>query len=270
MPDNQNSASEPLQQSSQAANATRNAVKIGKAIAGAAKGAAVGGPYGAIVGFAWENRKIILKIIIAAIALFMIPILIICMLPSVIFGGLRNAFLPDKPDVPILNNSAAITNNLNDIAESIGTVMSEAMEDVLTQIDKDFANSEATQKEIIYSNENTNDMVISLISQYSASKNENYQIISISDMEKLLRKHKDKLYSYIEMFEDRIKIIQTTTVNNETGEEIIEEIEITEKWAIYTVIYNDEDYFADYVFVLSDKQKRLANDYAENLKLFLK
>ena len=147
--------------------------------------------------------------------------------------------------------------------------MAEAMEDVFAQIDKDFANSEAIQKEIIYSNERTNDSVIIFISQYSASKNEDYQSVSISDMENLLRSHKDKLYSYTVTVEDRTRIIQTTTTDKKTGKEIITETEIVEKWAVYNIVYNGEDYFANHVFSLSEEQKRLAENYAENLKLFL-
>ena len=82
----QNPASEPLQKGAQAANMVRGAVKAGKAIAGAAKGAAAGGPYGAIIAFAWENRKLIAKITISATALILFPIIMLCMLPSVIFG----------------------------------------------------------------------------------------------------------------------------------------------------------------------------------------
>lgn len=268
MTEDQNPSSESLQKSAHAANKIRGAVKTGKAISNVTKGAAAGGPYGAITGFVLENRKLISKIIITAIALFMIPVLIICMLPSVIFNGLKEAFSPNDP-TPILNDNAVITNNLNDISESIGAVMAEAMEDVFAQIDKDFANSEAIQKEIIYSNERTNDSVIIFISQYSASKNEDYQSVSISDMENLLRSHKDKLYSYTVTVEDRTRIIQTTTTDKKTGKEIITETEIVEKWAVYNIVYNGEDYFANHVFSLSEEQKRLAENYAENLKLFL-
>ena len=42
-----------------------------------------------------------------------------------------------------------------------------------------------------------------------------------------------------------------------------------ETWYIYTLVYNGEDYFADQVFHLTDDQKGLAGDYAQNLSLFL-
>ncbi len=265
-----NPASEPLQKSAQAANTIRGAVKTGKAIAAAAKGAAAGGPYGAIAGFVWENRNLILKIIIAAAAVILIPIIIICMLPSVIFDGLKSAFVPDKPHIAILNDSTVIKNNLNDISSSIGSVMSEAMSDILAQIDTDFANSNATQKEIINPYANTTHFsVISFVAQYSASKSTDYQSVSISDMEYVLQSHRDKLYSYTEDLEKRTRLIQTVTVNEESGEDIVTEKEITETWAIYTITYNGEEYFSEHVFALSEEQKRLAEDYASNLTLFL-
>ena len=39
--------------------------------------------------------------------------------------------------------------------------------------------------------------------------------------------------------------------------------------SIYTVVYNGEAYFADEIFHLTDEQKLLATDYANNLSLFL-
>ena len=42
-----------------------------------------------------------------------------------------------------------------------------------------------------------------------------------------------------------------------------------ETWYIYTLSYNGEGYFADTVFHLTDEQKALAGDYAQNLSLFL-
>ena len=43
-----------------------------------------------------------------------------------------------------------------------------------------------------------------------------------------------------------------------------------ETWNIYTLVYNGEGYFADSVFHMTDDQKALAGDYAENLSLFLR
>ena len=270
MTENQNSTSESLQNSAQTTNAIRGAVKTGKAIASTAKGAAIGGLLGAAFGFAQENRKLIFIIIITAIAFFMIPVLIICMLPCAIFNGLKDTFLPDEQDIPVLNDSSAITNNLYVISSSIEKIMTESMDNILSDIDFDFQNTEASYKEIVNPYENGTDYsVISYVSQYSASKNKDYQSISISDMIDTLRNHEDKLYSYTRTVEIRKRVVRNETVNSETGEKIIKETEIMEKWAIYTVTYNGEEYLADHVFMLSEEQKELARNYVENLKLFL-
>ena len=38
---------------------------------------------------------------------------------------------------------------------------------------------------------------------------------------------------------------------------------------VYTITYNGEGYFADEVFLLTDEQKDLADNYAQNLSVFL-
>lgn len=270
MAQEKNPASEPLQKGAQAANAVRGAVKTGKAIAAAAKGAAAGGPYGAVAGFVWGNRKLIGKIIIAVIAVMMIPIMFICMLPSLIFGGLTSAFSPSDPDTPILNSSTAMNANITEISVSVSTVLSESMADLLADIDADFNSSGADQKEIINPYESSPSFNANqFVGQYCASKNEDFEAISISDMENTLRQNKDKLYSYTKTTEERTTITTTVSTDPDTGQEIETTTSITEIWAIYTISYNGESYFADAVFHLTDEQKNLANDYAQNLSLFL-
>ena len=116
MAENQNPISEPLQKTGQAANAAVNtakfaksAAKLGKSVAAAAKGASAGGVWGAIAAFAWENRGLILKITIAVSALLLIPVLIICMLPSVVFGGLEQPYSLDNKEALIMNDSTVIS-----------------------------------------------------------------------------------------------------------------------------------------------------------------
>ena len=277
MAENQNPVSEPLQKTGQAANAAVNtakfaksAAKLGKSIAAAAKGASAGGVWGAIAAFAWENRGLILKITIAATAVILIPILIICMLPSVIFDGLEQPYSVDNKEALILNDSTVITNNIDKIYTSLGSIMSEAKEDILSEIEDDFEDSEATQKEIIDSHPRLTDQnVMSFVSQYSASKSQDYRGVSISDMDYILSNNKGKLYSYTTSYEDRTRTVYNESVNEETGEKTITETEVTETWAIYTIIYNGAEYFADHIFHLTEDQKRLAKDYEANLILFL-
>jgi len=182
MADNSRPVAEPLQKGAQAAQAVRGAVKTGKAIAGAAKGAAAGGVWGAVAGFAWENRKFVGKVIIAATAVLMIPILILCMLPGIIFGGFGNSHSPADPDTPIMNSSAAIDSNLTEISTAVSRVLSEALTDTLTAIDNDYAACTADGKEVINPYESSPNFNANLfVGQYCAAKNEDYAAVSVSD-----------------------------------------------------------------------------------------
>lgn len=274
MAENNRPVAEPLQKTMQAAQAVRGAVKTGKAIAAAAKGAAAGGVWGAIGAFAWENRKFLTKVLIAATAVLMIPIIILCMLPSVIFGGFGDSHSAADPNTPILNSSIAIDTNLTQISTTVSTVLSERMTEVLQAIEDDYANCTADGKEIINPHESAPNFNANLfVGQYCAAKNEDYTTVSIADMESMLRQGKDKLYSYTKKEEQRSveTITETVTVDASTGEETVTQTVTvtTENWIVYTVVYNGESYFADEVFHLTSEQKDLADDYAYNLSLFL-
>ena len=54
-----------------------------------------------------------------------------------------------NPDSPILNDNAAIVENINQISQAISDLLEEGQEDVRARIDADFASSGADQKEII-------------------------------------------------------------------------------------------------------------------------
>jgi len=260
--ENKNGLSEAVEKGADAAHTIRGAIKTGKAVAGAAKGAAAGGPYGAVAGAVWANKKHIGKIVLAAAVLLLLPILFILMLPALIFGGLTNAFSPNNTEVPILNDNAAIAENVSEISFTVNSILAEGIDDVVARINSDFASSGGDQIEIINPYEANLYYNINLfVSQYCAAKNQDYASISLSDMESLLRRNKTHLYSYTRREESR----ETTEVDPETGEEYT----ITEVWMIYTIVYNGESYFADTVFQLDDEQKSLARDYAHNMSLFL-
>ena len=257
-----NGLSESLETGAAAANTIRGAIKTGKAIAGAAKGAAAGGPYGAVAGALWANRKHLGKILCAIIILLLLPVLFILMLPGLIFGGLVNAFTPDDPTVPVINDSAYISEVAQDISFCVNGVLSEGLEDVYLRIDDDFSASGADGKEIIDPYAGNPVYNVNLFnSQYCAAKDQDFESISLADMERILQSAKSQLYSFTKKEE-----LRTFTVyNEETGEDE----QITERWIIYSIVYNGESYFADSIFQLSDEQKSLAGDYAQNLSLFL-
>lgn len=259
--ENKNGASDVLEKGASAAHTIHGAVKTGKAIAGAAKGAAAGGPYGAVAGALWSNRKTVVKIALVAAFLLLLPVLFVLMLPGLIFGGFSSdGAAPGQP--PILNNDAAIVKNVNDLSFTISGILGEGLEDVLARIDSDFTSSGGNEKEIInpYAASpmyNTN----LFISQYCAAKDEDYKSIDAADMERTLRSEKRQLYSFTRTEEER----ESTSTDPETGEETT----TTELWMIYTIVYNGEAYFADNIFHLTDDQKALSNDYAYNMRLFL-
>lgn len=237
-------------------------VKTGKAVSSAAKGAAVGGPYGAVAGALWSARHHLMKIVAALLVLLMLPVLFIVMLPSIIFGGLTGAAEPGSSQ-PVLNDSAAITENINEISFAVNQILGEGIDDVEDRIAQDFAGTNGDEYEVI--NPYEGDLVSNtnlFLSQYCAARDQDFEAISLSDMEQTLRQGLPHLYSYTRTSETR-----TVEDDNPETPDVVETT--TELWYIYTIVYNGEDYFADAIFGLSDAQKELAENYAQNLSLFL-
>ena len=251
-----------LTQAANTAHAIRGAVKTGKAISGAAKGAAAGGPYGAAVGLAMGSRSAIGKIVIAMIALLMLPVLFILMLPALIFGGLTSSSAPSSTE-PVLNDNTAITQNINDIAFSINQVLGEGITDAESRIADDFAGTGGDQYEIINPYEgNRISNVNSFLGQYCAAKDQDWENISLADLEETLRQGKSSLYTYTRTSEQRV-----VTDDDPETPDVVETKTITVY--IYTIVYQGEAYFEDTIFHLTDEQKELAGDYTQNLSLFL-
>ena len=94
-------------------------------------------------------------------------------------------------------------------------------------------------------------------------------------MEELLVANKDKLYSFTYTDEDREVTSESSSGASEaeTSENGTSEGETSETSyetiRVYTIAYNGEAYFADQVFHLSDDQKLLASQYAQNLTVLL-
>ena len=257
-----NGLKEAMETGASAAHLARGAVKAGKAVSGAAKGAAAGGPYGAAAGALWEGRRFIGKFVAAAAVLLLLPVLFLLMLPGLLFDGFSSAFSPADPETPILNSENALIENANTITYTISTILGEGMEDVMNRIERDFATSGGDVMEVINPYETSPVYNVNLfVSQYCAAKEKDFADISIADMAAVMRRGKSHLYSYSRAEETREKTVE----DPETGEETT----VSEKWMIYTISYNGEDYFADQVFALTDEQKSLASDYAQNLSLFL-
>ena len=234
-------------------------MRIGKAIS---RGAAAGGPWGAALGAAIEGRKYIGKALAAAGVLLFLPVLFILMLPSLIFGGLTSSRAPDAA-APVLNDGAAVTENMTNISYAVNQILGEGIDDVTERIVAHFATTDGDNYEIVNPYEgNISSNANIFLAEYCAAKSVEWDAVSVADLENILREGKAQLYTYT--FTSATKVVDDddpkTTDVVETKEEL---------WYTYTISYNGERYFADSVFHLTDTQKTLADNYTENLSLFL-
>lgn len=107
------------------------------------------------------------------------------MLPSLIFGGLISS--GSDTGRPVLNDNAAITENVNEIAFAVSEALGAGITDAEARIAEDFAGTDGDQYEIIipYSADmagNTN----RFIAQYCSAREEAREVISLSDTQKAL------------------------------------------------------------------------------------
>lgn len=249
-------AEEQRTQGESAASYAKGAVKTGKAVAEIAKGAATGGAHGAALAAAKHSKKWIG--IVAVILL--LPVLLIAMLPVVIFGSL---FGTGTDDVNGFTDDTVLSQNIVNLNTGISTILSEGLTDVLERIDTDFATSSCDEKEV--NNPYGSDInfnASSFVAMYCASKDTDVESISQADLEDLLRTHLSKLYSFTSR--DDTRVVEGEP-DPDTGETTTETITVR----VYTITYNGEGYFADEVFLLTDEQKDLADNYAQNLSVFL-
>ena len=100
----------------------------------------------------------------------------------------------------------------------------------------------------------------------SGSRQNKTQVIRLA---KSYQHFNHALYTFTSTVELRTTMVTETTIDEETGQATVTEKEITEKWKIYTIVYRGEAYFEDKIFALSDDQKELAENYAQNLSVFL-
>ena len=100
------------------------------------------------------------------------------MLPTLIFGGTAQ----DSGDTTILNDQAAITENMNEIAFAVSDLLGSGIADAEQRIADDFAASSADQYEIInpYEDERINNVNL-FISQYCAYRDTDVAAISLED-----------------------------------------------------------------------------------------
>lgn len=257
------------EQGKSAEGSVRAAAKTGKAIANIAKGAATGGVHGA----ALETAKSSKKWIAVIVGIVLLPVLVVAMLPTIIFGSL---FGDGTDTTNGITDNTVMTDNMVNLNSGISAILSEGLTDVLARIDADFASSGCDEKEI--NNPYGSDIVFNanyFIALYCASKDIDAASISQSDMESILRAHKDQLYSFT--YQDEVRQVpveptpSTETTNTPAGTEQPESTPATEDktFRVYTISYNGEAHFSNHVFALTEDQKNLAANYAQNLSVLL-
>lgn len=243
------------------------ALKTASTITKAGFGAA-GGPFTTAVGIAIANRHGIAKIIIAIIAILLLPVLFILMLPGLIFGSLME-------DTGALNSNTIINDNIRASREAIVEVLEESHADILSEINAAIAKLPEGDTASINDSYTYNISVNAnlLISQFCASQ-DNYENINLRKLKSLIRKNKDGLFSYDVTTETvTMEVVVEGGAEGENSPEGNENAEpqtktVTFTRHTYTVQYAGDAYFADHVFHLTDEQKKLAQDYAENLTTF--
>ena len=243
------------------------ALKTASTITKAGFGAA-GGPFTTAVGIAIANRHGIAKIIIVIIAILLLPVLFILMLPGLIFGSLME-------DTGALNSNTIINDNIRASREAIVEVLEESHADILSEINAAIAQLPEGDTASINDSYTYNISVNAnlLISQFCASQ-DNYENINLRKLKSLIRKNKDGLFSYDVTTETvTMEVVVEGGAEGENSPEGNENAEpqtktVTFTRHTYTVQYAGDAYFADHVFHLTDEQKKLAQDYAENLTTF--
>lgn len=242
-----------LSQVASAAGAAKSAIKTGKAIAGITKGAAAG-PYGLIAAGLWENRKLVLIVLVSLGFLFFLPILFILMLPSLIFG---NNGLDDVPD-NVLNDNTVIMENIAETETAIEEILREKHDTILEKIETE-ASSLGSNTEYSITDDFADRIIFEstlIISQFSASQT-NYKEINLSKLKTILCEKADGIFNY------SVSVTSREEYDEDTSEST------TIYHYEYTVEYAGDTYYRDNVFELTDKQTETATQYASNLYTFL-
>lgn len=242
------------------------AVQVGRAMAsisGAVKGATAG-PFGAVIGATIQNRETLKKAVAGIVSLLLIPALFIVMLPGLVFGNLSE-------NTGALTSNSRINENIRAANEAIVEVLQECHDEVLADVNA--AASRVPESDAVsimdpyayYISVNANQ----LIAQFCASK-DNYRDINLTELKRVIRANKDGLFTYDVSTETvTMEVTVDAGAEGDAGEGTVSQTQtVTFTRHNFVINYAGDAYFADHVFHLSDKQKKMADAYAENLILF--
>lgn len=242
------------------------AVQVGRAMAsisGAVKGATAG-PFGAVIGAAIQNRETLKKAVAGIVSLLLIPVLFIVMLPGLVFGNLFE-------NTGALTSNSRINENIRAANEAIVEILQECHDEVLADVNA--AASRVPESDAVsitdpyayYISVNANQ----LIAQFCASK-DNYRDINLTELKRVIRANKDGLFTYDVSTETvTMEVTVDAGAEGDAGEGTGSQTQtVTFTRHNFVINYAGDSYFADHVFHLSNKQKKMADAYAENLTLF--
>lgn len=220
---------------------------------------------GAAIGAVLENRDTIKKTAAAITVVLLLPLLFLTMLPGLVFGDLSE-------NSGALNSGTLINENLRAANQAIIEVLRECHDEVLQEIQQEASKVPEGDTVSITDPYAASISINSnlLIAQFCASR-ESYKEINIQELQRVIRENKDALFSYDVSTETvSMEVTAGTGTEGEAGEggDLEETKTVTFTRHNYVVKYAGDTYFADHVFHLTDKQKELAEGYAENLELF--
>ena len=234
----------------QLTDAARAASKVAKIV----QAAQVGGAAGAAAQTVKEYHRQA-AVVIAAVLL--LPVLLILCLPGVIFGSLMS------PSGAVLTDELEIAENVIEIKNSVAGVLQTAYEAVLDGIEQDSVGRySVTVTDEIGGQVSFN--ALEILSLYCAHMGAtDYASISIDDLVRQVKAHKDEYYAYTAKTEVKVEMVDKVV------DGVLTRVPETHDYTTYTVTYAGDEYFADTVWQLDDKEKSFASDYAQNLTLYL-
>lgn len=237
------------QNSRQASAVLHNAPKLAKI----AQAGIQGGPAGAATEAAVQYCK---EILVVVIAVLLLPVLVLIMLPGAIFGTLA------QPSTAI-NNDLEIAADVIQLRNAVSDILQEAYEDTLSEIESECAS--LTYSDVVDSvGGHVSYNAFQLISMYCAYQGEDdYTKISLADLSAQVQAHQSEYYTYTTSEEVRTEPVQKEV----RGQTITVQEDHT--YTVFTLSYVGDDYFADTVWQLDDKQKSYADAYAHNLTVYL-
>ena len=218
------------------------------------KTALMGSPL-AVIGTVFRHRRTLAKTGAAVGGVLMLPMLFLVMLPGLVFGDLSE-------NTGALTSNTVISKNIRASNQAIVEVLQESHDALLAKINAEISRLPEGDTASI-SDPYASSIIVNanqLIAQFCASQDD-YKNINISKLKSLIRENEDGLFSYHVTSE-------TVTVEVPAEEENAPPRKVTFTRHTYTVSYAGDAYFADHVFHLTDKQKKTADSYVENLTMF--